>query len=77
MFPPVPAQAADEPPGPLEEVIVRVTPMQSSLGLAKSKIPYNIQSATSDDIKDSQSFGIADFLNKNIGSVTINEFLPR
>ena len=73
MFPPVPAQAADEPPGPLEEVIVRVTPMQSSLGLAKSKIPYNIQSATSDDIKDSQSFGIADFLNKNIGSVTINE----
>ena len=73
MVSPLLVQAKDEPPVPLEEIIVRVTPMQSTSGLAKEKIPYNIQSATSDDIEDSQSFGIADFLNKNIGSVTINE----
>ena len=73
LSPPASAQTPDKPADPMEEIIVRVTPMQSSLGLAKSKIPYNIQSATSDDIADSQSFGIADFLNKNIGSVTINE----
>lgn len=70
---PLSAQALDKPPGPLEEIIVRVTPMQSSTGLAKEKIPYNIQSANSDDIQDSQSFGIADFMNHNMGSITINE----
>lgn len=70
---PLRAGAQDNSPGPLEEIIVRVTPLQSSTGLAKEKIPYNIQSATGDDIASSQSFGIADFMNRNLGSVTMNE----
>ena len=70
---PLAAHANDQAPGPLEEIIVRVTPMQSTTGLAKEKIPYNIQSADSDAIHDSQSFSVADFMNRNLGSITINE----
>jgi iron complex outermembrane receptor protein len=73
LFLPLAARSADQAPSPLEEIIVRVTPMQSTTGLAKEKIPYNIQSADSKDIQDSQTFGIADFMNHNMGSITINE----
>ena len=70
---PLAVSAQNQLPGPLEEVVVTVTPMQSTTGLSKEKIPYNIQSADSDTIRDSQSFGVADFMNRNLGSITINE----
>lgn len=71
----LPAAAAppDQAPGPIEEIVVKVTPMQSSAGLTKEKIPYNIQSVTGKDIASSQTFGIADFMNRKLGSITMNE----
>ena len=55
-----------------EIIVIGVTPT-SSTGLPESKIPYNVQSATSDDIERSQSLSIADFLNQNLASISINE----
>jgi outer membrane receptor protein involved in Fe transport len=57
----------------LDEIIVTVTPIGSSTGLRKEKIPYNIQSAVSDDIENMQSLHVADFLNRTMGSVAIND----
>ena len=37
------------------------------------KIPYNVQSASSDDLDRSQSLGLSDFLKHNLGSVTLND----
>lgn len=57
----------------LEEVIViGVTPSHGA-ALPEAKIPYNVQSATSEDIERSESLGLADFLNRNLGSVSLNE----
>jgi len=70
---PAAARTPDQAPGPIEEIVVKVTPMQSTAGLAKEKIPYNIQSVTSKDIASSQTFGIADFMNRKLGSITMNE----
>ncbi len=64
-----PVHAADT----LEEVIViGVTPSHGA-ALPEGKIPYNVQSATSEDIERSESLGLADFLNRNLGSVSLNE----
>ena len=52
--------------------VIGVTPMHG-VGLPEYKIPYNIQSATSEDLERSQSFDIADFMNRNMGSVSVNE----
>jgi outer membrane receptor protein involved in Fe transport len=41
--------------------------------LSKEKIPYNIQSAFDDDIESMQSLHLADFLNRAMGSVAIND----
>ncbi|MEX2525690.1 MAG: TonB-dependent receptor, partial [Gammaproteobacteria bacterium] len=66
-------QAQDAGTEPLEEIIVRVTPAQGTSGLAKSKIAYNVQSAYSDDIERMQSLDLADFLNRTMESVSIND----
>ena len=55
-----------------EIVVIGVTPSQG-VGLPEEKIPYNVQSASSDDIDRSQSLGVADFLRHNMGSVTLND----
>jgi len=65
------AQEEYEPP--LDEIIVTVTPIGSATGLQKEKIPYNIQSAFSDDIERMQSLNLADFLNRSMGSVSVND----
>lgn len=58
---------------PLEEiVVVGVTPTRGS-GLPASKIPYNVQSAHSDDIDRVQSLSLADFLNRTMESISIND----
>lgn len=57
----------------LEEIIViGVTPSHGA-ALPEGKIPYNVQSATSADIERSESLGLADFLNRNLGSVSLND----
>ena len=55
-----------------EIVVIGVTPTQG-VGLPEDKIPYNVQSATSDDLDRSQSLDLSDFLKHNLGSVTIND----
>lgn len=66
-------QSQNQQPETLEEIVVTATPMQSSAGLEKSKIPYNIRSASGEDIRKGQSFSIADFMNHNMGSISLNE----
>lgn len=57
----------------LEEIIVfGVTPGRGA-ALPADKIPYNVQSATADDIERSESLDLSDFLNRNLGSVTLND----
>ena len=57
----------------MEEVIViGVTPMQGS-GLPITKIPYNVQTAHGDDIERVQSLSLADFLNRTMESISIND----
>jgi outer membrane receptor protein involved in Fe transport len=58
---------------PSEEVVViGVTPNQG-VGLEKDKIPYNVQSASSEDLENAQSLDVSDFLNRNVGSININD----
>ena len=52
--------------------VIGVTPMHG-VGLPENKIPYNIQSATGEDLKRSQTLDISDFMNRNLGSVSVNE----
>jgi len=63
------ALAAD----PAEEIVViGVTPSHGS-GLPETKIPYNVQSASVNDLDRSQSLDVTDFLNRNFLSISIND----
>ncbi|MCP4300028.1 MAG: TonB-dependent receptor [Gammaproteobacteria bacterium] len=55
-----------------EIVVIGITPAQSA-GLAEEKIPYNVQAASAEDIERAQSLALSDFLNYNLGSVSLNE----
>lgn len=58
---------------PMEEVIViGVTPVHGS-ELPVTQIPYNVQSAHGDDIERVQSLSLADFLNRTMESISIND----
>src|SRR5690606_33411585 len=56
-----------------DEIIVTVTPIGGATGLREEQIPYNIQSAFSDDIDIMQPLHIGDFLNRSMGSVSVND----
>ncbi|MEX0951531.1 MAG: TonB-dependent receptor [Gammaproteobacteria bacterium] len=43
------------------------------VGLPANKIPYNIQSATSDDLEKGSSLDITDYMNRNFSSVIVND----
>ncbi|MGZ8903944.1 MAG: TonB-dependent receptor plug domain-containing protein, partial [Methylobacter sp.] len=65
--------AEDQPKVRLEEVnVIGVTPLPGS-GVAKEKIAANIQTVTSGQLKKAQSISLADYINRYLGSVTINE----
>ena len=55
-----------------EIVVIGITPTQS-VTLAEKEIPYNVQVALAEDIERAQSVALSDFLNYNIGSVSVNE----
>ncbi len=61
------AAAVDE-----EVVVVGATPAPGA-GLPAGKIPYNVQSATAEDIERAQSLDLSDFLRHNLGGVTHND----
>lgn len=52
--------------------VIGITPTHG-VGLPEELIPYNVQSSSSDDIERSQTLGLTDFMNYNLGSVTIND----
>jgi len=52
--------------------VVGVTPLQSSQ-VAASKIPANIQTVSSEQLEKAQSITLADYINRYLGSVHVNE----
>lgn len=57
----------------LEDIeVIGVVPTHGT-GLPKSRIPANVQSATSEDISESQAADLTEFLNQELGSVHIND----
>jgi len=52
--------------------VIGVTPTHG-VGLPESVIPYNIQSATDEDLQRSQSLDITDYMNRNLGSLIVND----
>ncbi|RKZ47794.1 MAG: TonB-dependent receptor, partial [Gammaproteobacteria bacterium] len=52
--------------------VIGITPAHGT-GLPVDMIPFSIQSATAEDIERSQVLDLSQFLNRNLGSVTINE----
>ena len=51
--------------------IIGVTPI-SGTGLALQKIPANVQSVDAEDLSRAQSLNLPEYLNRNLGSVNIN-----
>ena len=52
--------------------VIGTTPAHG-VGLPEELIPFNVQTATNEDIERSQSLGLTDFMNRNLGSITIND----
>ncbi|MDX1519349.1 MAG: TonB-dependent receptor, partial [Gammaproteobacteria bacterium] len=52
--------------------VIGITPTHG-IGLPETRIPFNVQSATSADLEASQSLDITDFMNRNLGSVSVND----
>ncbi len=52
--------------------VIGITPVLG-VGLPKEKIPYNVQTATAEDLASSTSLDITDFMNRNFGSLIIND----
>ncbi|MDH5357081.1 MAG: TonB-dependent receptor [Gammaproteobacteria bacterium] len=63
--------AADDSVELTEIEVIGTTPMHG-VGLSADQIASNIQSATSEDIDKIQGLDISDFMNKTLGSVSIN-----
>jgi outer membrane receptor protein involved in Fe transport len=67
------AQAADAPPATLPKVeVIGVTPLPG-LTLSRDLIPAPVQSATGADIARSNAINLPEFLDRNLGSVHIND----
>ncbi len=63
---------AEEDSVELSEIeVIGTTPLHG-VGLPADMIASNIQSATAEDIANSQSLDMTDFMNKTLGSVSIN-----
>ena len=57
---------------PLEEIqVIGITPY-SALGTQINRIPFAVKRGTNDDLENSQSLDISDFMNTAMSSVSIN-----
>jgi len=64
---------AEEQAVQLEKMeIVGVTPLQGS-GIGIDKVPVPVQKITADQLEQSQSLSLADYMNRYMGSVNIND----
>ncbi|WP_295430795.1 TonB-dependent receptor [uncultured Thiodictyon sp.] len=61
-----------EPTTLSEVTVIGVTPVHG-VGLPKDQLPYPVQDADGQQIRDSLSGSLADFMNQRLGSVSINE----
>lgn len=52
--------------------VIGITPTHG-IGLPEEQIPFNVQSASSEDMERSQSFDLTDYINRNLSSVTLND----
>ncbi|NQZ53122.1 MAG: TonB-dependent receptor [Piscirickettsiaceae bacterium] len=67
-----PVYAEDDSDLELTDIeVIGTTPLHG-VGLPADQIASNVQSATAEEIENSQSLDITDFLNKTFGSVSIN-----
>jgi outer membrane receptor protein involved in Fe transport len=57
----------------LQDIEVFGTTPMHGVGLPEDEIPANIQSANDEDIERVQSLDISDFMNKTLGSVSLNQ----
>ena len=64
---------AEQVPQKKETMEVIGTTPAHGVGLPEELIPFNVQTATSEDLDRSQSLGLTDFMNRNLGSITIND----
>ena len=71
----IPAVAAEPQPAAarLPQVEVIGTTPLPGIGLARDQIPSPVQSATEADLRRGNSLDLADFLNRNLGGVHIND----
>ena len=56
----------------IDEVIVVGTTPTDVLGMPRDKIPYNVQSAGGERLRDALSLDLTDFLNSELASVSLN-----
>jgi len=69
------ADAAENPAAELEAPTVEVigtTPIQG-IGVPVSQVPANVQTTTGADIQKQQTLDLSEYLNNNLGSVTLNQ----
>ena len=66
------AQTAAEAPRLAPVEVIGTTPLPG-LGQSRDEVPAPVQTATDADIKRSQSTDLTGFMNRNLGSVQINE----
>jgi outer membrane receptor protein involved in Fe transport len=69
-----PARGADNPAAELEAPTVEVigtTPIQG-IGVPVSQVPANVQAATGADIQRQKTLNLSEYLDNNLGSVTLN-----
>ena len=63
---------AIEPAALEEDIDVIVVTPTYGVGVARNKVPFNVQSATDKDLQRAQTLDLSDYLNRNMGSVDLN-----
>lgn len=53
--------------------VVAITPLQNGSGLDIHKVPANVQRVTAADLEQTQSLSLAEYLNRYLGSVNVND----
>jgi outer membrane receptor protein involved in Fe transport len=61
---------AASPPGRIGEIVVAAP---YGYEMPRDRVPANVQTATADQIKSSQALDLTDFMNHQLGSVSIND----
>jgi len=67
------ATSAAAPPQKADDVLGQiVVTAPYGHGIDRDRVPANVQTATAEQIKDSQALDLTDFMNRELGSVSIN-----